>query len=776
MKRLATASSAGSTEGTGSDRSRFRSALAALAGTAGLALALALFLAPAASAADWGFEQVTPVDKGAGSVQYVDTFRTAPDGESFLYTANSPFDSVPAESAPQYTRYLGFRGPDQWHNVSLDPPFDTGAGSGVAFNIMGVIASSSNLRYVVVASPIAMTPGATEGGGNLYLRDTRTRELTLIATSPDRVLSAQMQNPQGGLSVKYVDGQGKSVLFVSVVPLVDGAPPSEFGSAVAYKWTPEGGVEAVTVMPDSEGGEIVTGGLAGYASEDATRNSIPIAGGADRIYWMKSSTSGIEGAYVRSGEEIKPISHSRLPGESMKPLPAWVDAVSRNGEYAVFHTIPGVPALTADTPEPPPSTGEWAPTTFTYRYDFSDGSLDYVGTTNAYGNAAVIQMTQDGQTIAFQSETAQTGDAVEGEANTYIWRDGELELVASLKRGSGAASIGGARQLLSANGRYFTFTDNSKGLAEKFEQDNVSSACPLSDEMPGPCDAVYVYDTEASGDPLQCASCRAPGVPPLGPAGDVLNSNTGIMRMDARLSQSVANDGTVYFTTRDPLLAADQNKLEDVYAYKDGDLRLVSRGVGNSSARFLDATDDGKTVFISTDDPIYPGDNDRSVDVYMTREGAGYPYTAPPVPPVCAGIESCHGGVPGTPTQSSPGSSSFEGRGNEGPRGRKAGAGKVTVLSPRPATGTTGALKVKAPGKGKLTVIGAGVKKTTKSVAKAGTYTLKVTLTPAARKALQKSGQTKKQLKVTFKPSQGKGSSTSVKLTFKAPAGKKGGR
>jgi hypothetical protein len=158
----------------------------------------------------------------------------------------------------------------------------------------------------------------------------------------------------------------------------------------------------------------------------------------------------------------------------------------------------------------------------------------------------------------------------------------------------------------------------------------------------------------------------------------------------------------------------------------------------------------------------------------MTREGAGYPYTAPPVPPVCAGIESCHAGVPATPTQSSPGSSSLEGRGNEKPRSRKGGG--VTVIKPRPATGNSGALKVKAPGKGKLTVSGAGVKKASKPVSKAGTYTLKVTLTPAARKALEKSGQTQKTLKVSFKPNQGKASSTTVKFTFKASAGKKGGR
>ena len=766
MRQDAKAAAVGSIEREQSGRGGLRRAVAAV----GAALALGLLLgAGNAAAAPWGFEQVTPVDKGAGTVAYVDTFRTAQDGNSFLYTTGAPFDSIPSESSPAYTRYIGHRGPDQWHNISLDLPFETGPGSGAALHIMSIAGSSRNLRYVVGGSPIALTPGATEGGGNIYLRDTRTRELTLIATSPDKALSGGFHNPQGGLYIKYVDGEGKAVLFASNVPLVDGAPPS-----AGYKWTPEGGIEAVTVLPESEGGGISVGSIGGYNVEDATRLGIPDSGGTEHIYWTKFSGNGVEGSYVRTGGETKPISHSRLPGESTQALPALVDGVSRNGEYAVFHTGEGTPPLTADTPELP--VGNWYPTTFLYRYKFSDGSLDYVGTSHLYGTAGVIQMTQDGQSIAFQGEIAQAAGAENEKPNMYIWRDGELELVATLEKESAAASTGGARSLFSANGRYFNFTANAKGLAEKFDQDDSSSACALYGQTgPQPCDAVYVYDTEATGDPLQCASCRAPGVPPLGPAGDTLNNNTGFMRMDAHMSQSIANDGTVYFTTRDGLVPTDGNNLEDVYAYRDGDLRLVSRGAGNVSARFLEATEDGKTVFISTDDPIYPGDNDRAVDIYMTREGAGYPYTTPPVPPACSGIESCHRGVPPTPTQSSPGSSGFEGRGNEG-RGRKAGTGKVTVASPRPAVGPSGTLKVKAPGKGKLTVTGAGVKKATKSVAKAGTYSLKVTLTPAARKALAKSRQVKKKLKVSFKPAQGKASSTTVALTYKASANTKGGR
>jgi hypothetical protein len=391
-------------------------------------------------------------------------------------------------------------------------------------------------------------------------------------------------------------------------------------------------------------------------------------------------------------------------------------------------------------------------------------------------------MSQDGKTIAFQSEKALpvvgSGTPVEGKTNVYVWQErtprGILKLAATLDGGSNGSSSANSLRMISENGRYLAFTDNSPTLLEQFGQATSSAACPVRFVgTPGPCDEVFVFDTESEA--LECASCSADGAPQAGNAGDTLNANQGYMRANAHAMRIVADDGTVYFTTRDGLLPADRNELEDVYAYKDGDLRLISRATPGYSARFLDATPDGKTVFISTDDPISPTDVDNSVDVYMTREGAGYPYTPTVVTPPCSGIEACHAGVPGTATQPSAGSSSFQGRGNETPSIGQ--GGKVTVRKAKAAVGATGVLKVRAPGKGKLTVTGRGVKKGGTSVSKAGTYKVKVTLTHAARKALKKSGHARKKLKVTFRPSQGTASSATVKLTFKASTGKKkGGR
>lgn len=763
----------GSTVGGGSRRGggTLRRALALV----GMTAAFMALCAGSAVAAPWGFEQVTPPVKGSGALAYVDTFQASPDGESFLYTNNSAWSSIPAESAPAYIRYLGWRGPESWHSVSLDPPYETGIGSQAAFDILGVIGTSFNLEYAVVASTVALTPGATEGGGNIYLRNTKTRELTLIATSPFRVLSFPMNGNMGELGVKYVAPDGKAVIFGAAPALVPGAPelaeePTK--PSAWYSWTPEDGIRAVTVLPASEGGKIVGGGVIGNGGETGPRDSMPHEGGLDHVYFQAyiSSSSGVSagGLYVREGETSKLVSYSRIPGGPTTPVVAAGDAVSDNGEYLLFHSRT---RLTEDTPET--SLGSSGAL---YRYDAADESLEYVGIDGGYSTVQVIQMTQDGKTIAFQSEKALpvvgSGTPVEGKTNVYVWQEGTpkgtLKLAATLDGGFNGSSSANSLHMLSENGRYLAFTDNSPTLLEEFGQATASPSCPTMAETPGPCDEVFVYDVES--EQLECASCRADGAPQAGYAGDALNKNQGYMRGNAHQMRIVADNGTVFFTTFDGLLPADENELEDVYAYSHGELRLVSRATNGRSARFLDATPDGKTVFISTDDPISPTDVDDSVDVYMTREGAGYPYTPTAETPPCGGLEACHLGVPASPTQGSPGTASFAGPGDATVQR----VAPLAVKKPKQVRGTSASLRIRVPGKGRLTVSGQGVKTVKVKTGRAATYTVKVSLTGKAKRSLRRSGHVKPKLKVAFKPTQGKATRTTVRLTFKARAGKRG--
>lgn len=772
MRSHAKAASAGSTEGNGSSRGPIRRGLAALAWAGSLALVSALFVAPAASAAPWGFEQVTPVNKGGGSISYVDTFRTSPDGNTFLYTTNSEFAGLPSEGQPLYMRYIGRRGPDAWNNRSLDPPYDAGTGSGAALDLMGVTRSSYGLGYAIMASTIAKTPGAIEGGGNVYLRDTRTGEYTLVATHADRRQSVLFTTNYGAASSQWVAPDGRAAIFGSPFPLVPGAPNNADDltkGGAAYGWTAAGGLEALSVLPASEGGGISVMSSWGAGNETGPRESTPRHNGLDHFYFgsMNEDETGREvgGVYERTDEVTYPISYSRVTGDQSDVKQAYVLSTSDNGEYMLFVTKEQTP-LTGDTPTP--GEEEQGPFSYLYRYKQSDKSIEYVGTVGGY--SGVFQMTQDGQTVGFQSTAKLTEDAIVNEPNLYLWRDGELQLIATPEASSSGAIASGGMRVLSENGRYVVFTDNSARLADQFGQENLSDKCPPNfGTGPGPCDQVFLFDADATGQQLHCVSCRPDGAAPNGRSGDPLTGNSSYARMDEHQMQTAANDGTAFFTTLDGLLPADNNELEDVYAYKDGELRLVSRAAAGMASRFLDATYDGKTVFIATNDPIVGTDTDRAYDIYMTREGAGYPFNAVvPVPP-CDGVEACRGAAPGASPQASPGSEFFSGRGNPA---SDAGTVKLT----RAVTlGSVGSLSVKVPGKGKLTVSGKGLNKITKATGKAKVYKLKLTLTGPARKALEQAGKLSTKVRVTFKPREGRATSSARTLTFKAPAtGKRG--
>jgi hypothetical protein len=755
----------------------------ALGVATGLALVAAMAPAGARAAEPWGFEQVTPVNKGAG-VLTRDTYQTSPDGNGFLLTSTSSFAGVPAESGPLFTRYFASRGAGGWSSRAMDPPTNITPPSAKTLQ-MAVLLPSSDLSHVLVASTLALAPGATPDGGNLYVRDTATGAYTLVATHEDIGFADQYLN-LGQAAAKYLADDGRSALFLSALPLVAGAPdsriePSSFG---LYSWTAEEGVRIVSVLPDSEGGGMprIDSAVGGEA-DAGIRGGLPDSGGLDYVYFSRRVGNGPGPAYVRSGGETKAVSVSRIPGADEEPVAAQrVWATGRGGRFMLFSTYGATP-LTSDTP-----TDLTYVSQFLYRYDAVEDSLDYVG---AFADAPVanpvLQMSQDGRAIAFMSRNGLTPGIPDfdpetpsetQEANIYVWRDGVLRFLA--RTDSGSAAIGGNNlRVLSSNGRYLAFTENSSGPLSAKARAGADLGSPTADcpralwgglTEPGLCEQVFVYDIDA--DELECASCRTDGLSPQGAGGDPdYGPDKHRMNMGHRQMQTVADDGTAFFTTAEDLVETDVNGLNDVYAYRDGEHRLLSRATQGMPARFLDATSDGKSVFFWTKDPIVPTDNDKALDVYMTREGAGFPYTPPIVVPPCTGGD-CRN--PFAPVAELPlaGSVSFDGRGSAGRT-----PARLSVAGGKSVVGTAARLRVKVPGKGRVTVSGAGIKTVKRSVSRAGSYTVRVALTAKARKALKKSKTARKKVRVTFTPADGRASKRTLSLTYKSkPTTKKKGR
>ncbi len=718
---------------------------------------------PAVSAAaePWGFEKVTPGGKGGGAVQNTDFFQVGPDGDSLLYSTTTPFDSLPADGAAAYNLYLARRGEAEWSSRSLQPKFTLGAGTSTSGgSIQSVIGTSPNLRWAVVGTPNVLAPGASTGNYNLYRLDTYTGELTFVASNPDRADALQnYSGGQGGGNIKYFADDGKTIVWMGKPNEVPG-----FGASGLLRWTEEGGADVLGRMPD--GTPLVSALRFGYDSVkgDGVRDSIPRRQDGELRFAFSTSGFG-RAAYVQDGATTRVISRTRLTGSPDVDATADVQAVSDNGRFTLFVTGTANARLTDETPADL--------TRVLYVYDADEDTLTYVGARGA-DTEAVLQMSHDGRTVAFQSSLVLAAGAVAGRQNIYVWRDGTIKFVAAPDANGAAANVALFHRGLSANGRYLVFTDDSASLAASFGFDNANPRCTVGEASPftGRCIQVYRFDADApAGDALDCVSCRTDGQRPAGASGDPASRQGGGLFLNAHQMRMVVDDGTVFFTSADDLIPADSNGVDDAYAWRDGELRLLSRAQTGMRSRFVDTNADGSTVLIATNDPIVPTDDDRAVDLYITREGAGYP-VAPPSPPepACTGTD-CRS-APAVPGLLSIGSASFGGNGNVARlRGASVGVSRLNA-----AVGATARLRVRVSGAGRVVLAGSSIRSVSRRAVKAGTYTLKVRLKPRARKALKKKRTLRVGVRVSYRSGDGGSASKVVKLTFKQPWQSKGGR
>jgi hypothetical protein len=139
---------------------------------------------------------------------------------------------------------------------------------------------------------------------------------------------------------------------------------------------------------------------------------------------------------------------------------------------------------------------------------------------------------------------------------------------------------------------------------------------------------IYRYD--AQSDSLACPSCA--------PTGAVGNS-------DVKLSPhglNLADDGRVFFTTRESFTLRDTNEKEDAYEWNNGRIALISSGIGQDDSALVTVTADGKDAFFFTRDVLVPTDkNGNVVKIYDARENGGFPFDPPRG--LCKASDECHG-------------------------------------------------------------------------------------------------------------------------------------
>jgi hypothetical protein len=742
----------------------------ALAATVAAACGLA-GVSTASAEAPWGFEQVTPVQKGSGAVSTSDGFIASPDGERLFHSSMLPYESLPVESSPALVAYLASRGDSGWENLTVDPPValpQTPVPSAIL--VRGTVGVSPNLEYAVVASRVPLLPGVDPEGAGMYLKNLRTGGLRLIYATDSDSANYDLFGTANGLATTYVADDGQSVIFgVSRSKLVPDMP-DPFPMGTFYTWTAEHGVRLESVV---DGAPVLSPWYAG-ADAIGPRNSMPLDNdGLDHVYYSAGNSDPVGVSEGPPGARTsRLVTYSRLeppptPPATPTPTPGKPLAVGASGRYALIQTADNVPLVGGEPADPLPDSR------FLYRFDAEAADpadeLQYVGVVPQA--ARVVQMSQDGKTVVFYSTIEQAGSPAESLQKLFVWREGHgLTYLYSAAAGSTATNLTQQLRRLSDNGRYLSFTDNSASLSTTFGvTNNVTAECPTALLAPGPCDHTYRYDVETGV--LDCASCRTDGVAPLGPSGTDMRTGAGQIRMNRYQPRTIADDGTVFLTSLDALVPEDRNGLFDVYAWHpDSGLRLISTAALGQRARFIDASADGSRVFIATRERLAASDKDSEDDVYATFAGAGFAEVQPPLVAPCSGGDCRDGSArSGSPAV---GSADFSGGGNVAAPGAS-----LSVSRPLTVTGAAVVLRVRVPGAGRIAVSGALVRGARRSVGKARTVRVRVVLSQKARRALRKRGRLGARVRVAFTPQAGGTETRTVTVAFKRPGAKrKGGR
>ena len=139
---------------------------------------------------------------------------------------------------------------------------------------------------------------------------------------------------------------------------------------------------------------------------------------------------------------------------------------------------------------------------------------------------------------------------------------------------------------------------------------------------------VYRYDSD--GDELSCVTCAPSGAVPAG--------DTGLPEHGLGLT----DDGRVFFTTSESFALRDTNEKLDAYEWKEGEIQLISLGLGPEPSKLLTVTPDGTDAFFFTRDTLVAEDeNGSTIKIYDARAGGGLLHNPPLLP--CAASDECHG-------------------------------------------------------------------------------------------------------------------------------------
>lgn len=700
---------------------RSRLVLSSLLAVTALAAASAATAAPVPAPPGRAYEMVSPADKAGSDVSW-GSMQATPSGDEIAFGATAAYGGAPTSLLGGVN--VATRGAD-WTTRSLDAP----QGSAAGLLISSVAVNSPDLGTSLVQSSAALTPGAVEGDGNIYVRDNRSGALTFVGTSSDRLFNQLflfLGSPVSGMSTDLkhiVFDVGQGTLSADSIA---NAPN-------AYEFV-DGRLRLVGILPDG------TVNPTGARTKVTAHDAHVVSDDGRRVYFTVDAY-GERPLYLREdGTRTIPISASRVPGDVGTMYPATFGGASADGDVAYFSSMNQL------TPASPTQN---RPTL--YRYQRSTDTLtNLTPGPNGADVGAILQVSADGRYVWFTATADLATGATDGAINLYVWHDGTIRYESAL---GPLETYGPSTWNMSPDGHLLAFSTD--GPAPGY--DNTSGACPAS--AAGACAEVQLADASTPG-PARCISCPSDGATARGDARIADTTST----LGNYWPRSVLDDGRVFFNSPERLVPEDTNGKLDVYQWSGDHATLISTGRSEDDSTFGDASADGRDVFFRTTERLVGRDADRNIDVYDARAGGGIAaqdgvaQTRP-----CAG-EGCRPRPSDPPTAAQPPSAAFSGPGNA--PAPAATSARFSVKAPtraqRKSLARTGRLKVsvKVTRAGRVSVTAratvrghvATVARGAATATRARTLSISLTLSRATRKALAQRRHPVLTLHVAYSP------------------------
>ncbi len=613
------------------------------------------------------YERITPQDKNGGDA----SVGALLDGDNVHYLTTSAF--LPNEVFfDNLGLYFAKRDDGIW-------PMRTGY---VAPKASVVDLSDDRSRELILqtCSPCnPLTADDTDSSGDIYARSGGTIEL----------VSKGSEGGNSGDSSAYAGASpdGTHVLFETPEHL----EPADTGRVAGTQLYERIGTQTRVVGLDSDENLISDSGAVlghGASSFDPAGASNAISADGSRIFFESPdpATFGNNQLYARTnGEDTVHVSASQCDREAPDPpcsaeQPVIFQGASKDGQEVFFTTAGQLVDDDADDAAD------------LYGYSFGTQQLTLItqDCTDADGSTVdcevegVVGVSDDGSRVYFAGGPSQPTSPGTGSIWLYDRAVGSARFVAASTGGNAYSNQGISTP---QSGAYMTPDGGTLVFDSDLRLtsfDNSQLTCKLIDSGGVPffirCPEVYRYSADA--DELDCVSCNAAGVSPIGAATirPAIEAGKKLSGMHAaRHPNAVATDdgNTVVFETADKLVSEDTNQRVDVYEWTDGSIALLGTGTSTVDSKLAGITPDGKSIVFATLDRLVPSDTDAQADLYEARVG-GKAEVPPDVKPECEG-EACQ---PSTapPTFGTPGSSLFDGPG-DGSSSPKPAITKLVALS-----------------------------------------------------------------------------------------------